>query len=162
MAASSGLSSQASIFLNLMPETPFTITPFEKEALTCEEVEKITGLRQECLGKAMVVNVDKKPMIALLPGNMRLNIGAIKTLFSARKASLIHRDMLEEITGLKTGSITPLLHLIRRDIPIVMDESLQSHSIINISSGDPKFGINISPSDLIKLVEPTIATISTL
>ena len=153
------MSDVGSRLLNLLGDCKYEITPFGGEALTCEAVEKITGLGAANIGKAMVVNVDGRPMIVLLAGSSRLNVKAVKTVLGAKKVSLLSPQDASRATGLTLGAITPLIALERVDIQVIADRSLCSHACINISSGDPAFGVNINPNQLIGKIRAQIVSI---
>lgn len=98
--------------------------------------------------------------IALIPGNKRIALDKIRSIFPEKKVSIIHSSKVEQTIGLKIGAITSLIKLENQWINILVDNELVKHDLINISSGNLQIGITISVKDLVKITNAKVMTLS--
>lgn len=136
-------------------------TEFPSEMFTSKAVAKALGMTLSQIAKAMLVRTsDGAYAIALLGGDRRLNLKALPRFFKGKKAVLAQRSEILAATGLPAGAVTPLIAFLRPDISVVMDEALLREQMINISSGDLRVGLNISPEVLARAVGAVIGNIA--
>jgi Cys-tRNA(Pro)/Cys-tRNA(Cys) deacylase len=68
------------------------------------------------------------------------------------------RDEILEVTGYVQGAVAPLC--LPEEVAVVFDEVIGDLERVNISSGDPMGGLELRPSDLIRLAKATLAPIA--
>jgi len=85
----------------------------------------------------------------VLRGMMKIDFGKVKRLVGQKLKILSHED-LREATGKEPGEVCPLL---LRGVKNYVDKRIFDRGRIDFSSGDPRFGLEISTEDLKKIVE---------
>lgn len=137
------------------------VTIFPEEVFTCEGVAQALEIKVEQVGKAMVVQANGKYGIVLLSGKDRLDVKALKSVLSDKKASIVQQTQVTEKTGMTVGAVTPLMCLKNQELFLVIDSSLRGEDKVNISTGDLQFGLNVNPSVLAGILNAQWASIST-
>jgi Cys-tRNA(Pro)/Cys-tRNA(Cys) deacylase len=66
----------------------------------------------------------------------------------------------ERLTGYVVGGISPFGQ--RRTLPTVVDETCANHATIYVSGGRRGVDIEIAPSDLVRVLNATVAAIATV
>ena len=106
---------------------------------------------QKIIGKTLVMRLDNRPAIILIPANKNLNIKVLKKTTKAKKIDFIKEVwMKKNLKGVKIGAIPPLGNLWK--LPTFLDKSLTSPSEIIINSGDYNFSIKLKGSVFKKLM----------
>ncbi|MGY4512084.1 aminoacyl-tRNA deacylase [Bradyrhizobium sp. USDA 3650] len=139
----------------------FQETPFSDEIFTADGVAKSLGISLSQVAKAMLLRIgDGSTLVAVVPGDRRADLKQIKRHLNGKKVQIVERSHVEATIGLQVGAVTPLIALVNKKVAVVVDESLTKHSIINVSSGNLKLGININPLELASATSAAIAKIS--
>ncbi len=89
----------------------FRVIEHEAEGRS-EAISVIRGNRPDQAAKAMVLDVrgggaGKRHVLAILPGNRKLDFTAVANLFEARKCGFASPDTAQELTGCVMGSVPP-------------------------------------------------------
>jgi len=100
-----------------------------------------------------------KPILAVVPGDRELDLKLLASAVKEKKIKLATHTQAEVLTGLQTGGISPLA-LINKGFQVILDESIRSHDKIFISGGQRGLNIELSPKDLIRLVNGRTAKIT--
>ena len=139
----------------------FQCTQFPDEVFTAEGVAKALGMKLSQIAKAILVKLsDKSYAVTVLGGDKRLDLASLPKYLDKRKAVLAKRNEIPAVTGLPVGAVTPLVALRRPLISVIMDEGLLQESVINVSSGDLRVGLNLSPAELARVVGAIIGKIT--
>jgi len=108
--------------------------------------------------KTLVVAVDSGLTVAVVPMTGRLDTKALATAASAKKAKLADAATSQRATGYVLGGISPFGQ--RNHLPTFVDSSATEHTTIYCSAGRRGLQIELSPHDLIRLTNATLATIT--
>lgn len=100
-----------------------------------------------------------KPILALVPGDKKVNLKAVANAVREKKVRLPTEREAERLTGLQAGGISPLA-LLNRGFQVILDASAQTHAKIYISGGQRGLDIRLSPDALITLTNAKTAVIS--
>ena len=97
----------------------FRIIEHEAEGRS-EAISVIRGNRPEQAAKAMVLDVrgggaGRRHVLAILPGNRKLDFSAVAKLFEARKCGFASPDTAQELTGCVMGSVPPFSRACSRE-----------------------------------------------
>lgn len=137
----------------------YLVKPHSKKVYTCEEAAIERGVRVEQIVKCMVVKVAANEFImALIPGNKRLSLKQLARACGVKRVSIASREEVQAVTGYPVGAISPI-GIRKRNIDIYMDDSVKNEEFVDISSGRPDAGIELTSSNLIDLLNPHISTI---
>lgn len=110
---------------------------------------------QKIIGKTLVMKLDNRPVLVLLPANKNLDIQSLKKISKVKKIDFIKEAwMKKNLKGVKIGAIPPLGSLWK--LPTFLDKSLTNPSEIIINSGDYNFSIKLKGSVLKKLIVDSV------
>jgi Cys-tRNA(Pro)/Cys-tRNA(Cys) deacylase len=122
------------------------------ESYGLEAAEKL-GLDPDTVFKTLVVDLDGKPALAILPVNAQLDLRSL-----GKRAAMADRAAAERATGYVLGGISPLGG--RRRLPTLLDASALEHETIHVSAGGRGLEIELAPHDLATLTGAEIGPIA--
>jgi len=125
-----------------------------------EAAEKL-GLAPGRVFKTLLVSLNADPKalaVAVLPVNTQLNLKAMAGACRAKKAVMADPALAERVTGYVVGGISPLGQ--KRQLPTVIDSSAQEFSSVYVSAGRRGMDIELSATDLCRVVRGSIAAIA--
>ena len=134
-------------------------TPAEK--LGALETARLLNLEPEMVFKTIVVTREKpkKPLLAVVPGPAEVDLKRLAAFLNEKKVYLPTEREAEQLTGLQAGGISPLA-LINKGFQVVLDSSAENYAEIHVSGGQRGLNIRLPVTDLIKLTNARVATIS--
>ena len=134
-------------------------TPAEK--LSALEVAQFLDIPPDVVFKTIVVTREKgkKPILAVIPGPGTVDLKLLAAFLGEKKVHLPSEREAEQITGLQAGGISPLA-LINKGFQVVIDSIAQSYSEIHVSGGQRGLNLKLSVTDLIKLTNARVSSIS--
>jgi len=137
----------------------YRLLPHEKQVFTCEDAAKERNVILEEMIKCILL-VDKKKnyFLACLLADRMLDTQRLRELMQCSRLSFASKEEIKEVLGYEMGAIPPLM--LKTHLPVIFDNGIMKKDKINISSGDPKAGIELSPGDLVPLVKPRFGDIS--
>lgn len=109
--------------------------------------------------KTLVAVVDGTLTVSVVPVMAQLDLKALAAARGGKRAVLAEIEDAQRATGYVAGGISPLGQ--KRRLPTVVDTSATRFSTIYCSAGRRGLEIEISPTDLIRETNATIATIAT-
>lgn len=126
---------------------------------TAIDKAKTLKVSPEIVVKTLILKGDGEILMALLPGNKKLDFEKFKKCFNlwrkrerkkiAKKVILVkERSLKKYFKGVKLGSIPPFGDL--WGIPIFLENSLLKKKKIIINSGEYNFSFKLSPSGIKK------------
>jgi Cys-tRNA(Pro)/Cys-tRNA(Cys) deacylase len=135
---------------------PFRIHAYEHDpdadSYGLEAAEKL-ALDPRTVFKTLVVDLDGKQAVAILPVSAQLDLRAL-----GKRAAMADRATAERATGYVLGGISPLGG--RRRLPTLLDASALDHETIHVSAGRRGLEIELAPSDLAALTGAEIRSIA--
>lgn len=108
-----------------------------------EAAEKL-GVDVARVFKTLVVDVNGKPHVAIVPVEAELDLRAL-----GKRAAMTKPADAERLTGYVTGGISPLGQ--RRRLPTLLDESALLFDTVFVSAGRRGLEIELAPADLLAL-----------
>ena len=109
-------------------------------------VANALGVEPERLFKTLVVSVDSKLEVFIVPADRQLDLRSV-----GKRAHMADRGEAERATGYVPGGISPLGQ--RRRLPTTIDESALAFEQIVVSAGRRGLQIELSPEDLVRLLD---------
>lgn len=125
---------------------------FPEGTKTAEDAASAIGCPVSAIVKSLVFTVDGEPVVALVPGDLRLDTGRLAVAAggaTARRASL---DDVRESTGFAAGGTPPFGHT--TGLRVFADPSLKRNDPVWAAAGTPTTVFPISIKDLDRLAEP--------
>lgn len=140
-------------------EIKYKLLPHEKPVFTCEDAARERKVPLDEMIKCILL-VDKKQkyFLACLTSDKRVEPQKVREIMGCSRLSFATEPEIEDILGYKMGAIPPLL--LKTQVPIIFDNEIMKKEKVNISSGDPKAGLELSPKDLVSLINPRLGEIS--
>lgn len=122
------------------------------------EAAEALGVPGEQVFKTLVVEVDGRLAVGLVPVVMSLDLKAIAAALGGRKAAMADGAAAQRATGYVLGGISPLGQ--KRRLPTIVDESASALDRMYVSAGRRGIEIVLAPRDLLALSGGTFAPIA--
>ena len=140
----------------------FRVIEHEAEGRS-EKISVIRGNRPEQAAKAMVLDLrggggGRRNVLAILPGNRKLDFGAVAGLFDARKCGFASPDTAQALTGCVMGAVPPFT--LTPELGIVVDEDLLKNETLFFNAGRLDRSMELDTKDWISVAHPRVAKIS--
>lgn len=116
------------------------------------------GIAAARVFKTIVVAVDGRLALAVVPADGEVDLKAVADALGGRKASIAPAPEAEKATGYVLGGISPLGT--RRPLPVVVDASAASFDTIHVSAGRRGLEIELAATDLVRLTSGHLAPIA--
>jgi Cys-tRNA(Pro)/Cys-tRNA(Cys) deacylase len=108
--------------------------------------------------KTIVVSVDARLGVAIVPADAEVDLKAVADALGGRKAAIAPPAEAEKATGYVIGGISPLGT--RRALPTALDESAAGWPTIHVSAGRRGLEIELSAADLLALTRGVLAPVA--
>jgi Cys-tRNA(Pro)/Cys-tRNA(Cys) deacylase len=122
-----------------------------------EAVEAL-GIEPARVFKTIVVSVDGRLALAIVPADAEVDLKAVADALRGRRAAIASAAEAERATGYVLGGISPLGT--RRVLPTVLDASAVSWPTIHVSAGRRGLEIELAAADLLALTRGLAASIA--
>jgi Cys-tRNA(Pro)/Cys-tRNA(Cys) deacylase len=122
------------------------------------EAAEALGLAPEQVFKTLLVEVDGKLTVGVVPVDKQLDLKAIAAAAGGKKAVMADPAAAERTTGYVVGGISPIGQ--KRALPTVVDSTATDHPTVYVSGGRRGLDIGLSPTDLITVTKASTAAIS--
>jgi Cys-tRNA(Pro)/Cys-tRNA(Cys) deacylase len=134
----------------------------DPDDLTAESVAAKIGLPPGQVFKTLVARPDRSKdrngiVMAVIPGNLELNLKALAAAAGERKLQLVAVKELQGLTGYIRGGVTALAA--KRDSPVFIDETIELFDVVSISAGIRGLQILIAPADYLRATKGEVAAI---
>ena len=116
------------------------------------------GLDADRVCKTIVVSVDGRLGLAIVPAAADVDLKAAADALGGRKAMIAPATEAERATGYVLGGISPLGT--RRILPTALDASATAWPTIHVSAGHRGLEIELAPADLVALTKAVVAPIA--
>ena len=140
----------------------FRVIEHEAEGRS-EKISVIRGNRPEQAAKAMVLDVrggggGRRNVLAILPGNRKLDFAAVASLFEARKCGFASPETAQELTGCAMGAVPPFS--LNPELAIVVDEDLLKNETLFFNAGRLDRSMELATQDWLATARPRVAKIA--
>jgi Cys-tRNA(Pro)/Cys-tRNA(Cys) deacylase len=139
----------------------YELHPYEHDPRAAsygEEAAAALGVPAGRLFKTLVVSVDGRLAVGVVPVAGSLDLKAIAAALGGKKAAMAEPAAAERATGYVTGGISPLGH--RSRLPVVVDASARDWETVYVSAGRRGLQVSLAPEDLVRAADATVAPIS--
>jgi Cys-tRNA(Pro)/Cys-tRNA(Cys) deacylase len=123
-----------------------------------EAVARAIGADPARVYKTLVAEVDRDPVVAVVPVGEALSMKALAKARRGKRAQMADPADAERLTGYVVGGISPFGQ--RRRLPVVVDDSLADHATVFVSGGRRGIQVEIAPEDLMRLTGAAAAPIA--
>ena len=116
------------------------------------------GLDPDRVYKTIVVSVDSRLGLAVVPASAEVDLKGAAAALGGRRALIAGAAEAERATGYVLGGISP--RATRRPLPTALDSSATGWPTIHVSAGRRGLEIELSPADLVRLTSAVLAPIA--
>ena len=127
---------------------PFDVITYSHEEKGAEFAAKAIEFPLEQTIKTLVVDLgNMRCALVLMPGDRRLALKDLVTVFSVKRIALADQAIAEKVTGYHVGGISPFGT--KRKLPVVMEESLMAFEKVVINGGKRGVMLMMTPEDIV-------------
>jgi len=139
---------------------PFTEHSYEHDAGAASyglEAAAALGLGPEQVFKTLMVSVDGRLAVAVVPVSGQLDLKAVAAAVGGKRATMADPAAAERATGYVVGGISPVGQ--RRAHRTVLDQSALGFDTVYVSGGRRGLDIGVAPGDLVRVTGAVVAPI---
>ncbi|MFA5106839.1 MAG: YbaK/EbsC family protein [Patescibacteria group bacterium] len=129
-----------------------------KTVYTAYDVAQTLKMKLQEIVKTLLVKVDGKLALAVLPASARLDLKKLKVLAKAKKVELPKENVMKTKLSIIPGALTPFGPLYK--LPAYLDKNLLKQKAVLVGSGSFEFSLKMSPSVLVKATQPITGAFS--
>lgn len=122
------------------------------------EAAAALGLAAEQVLKTLLVSVDGRLVVGIVPVSGQLDLKAVAAAVGGKRAAMADPADAERATGYVVGGISPVGQ--RRSHRTVLDESATSYTTVYVSGGRRGLDLGLSPADLVRVTGAVLARIA--
>ena len=117
------------------------------------------GVDEHSVVKTLVLEDDrKKPLIVLMHGNREVSTKELARAIGAKSVAPCTPEDAHRHSGYVVGGISPFGT--RHPMPVYMEETILDLPKIHINGGRRGFLVGLSPSELVRILSPTIVRVA--
>lgn len=126
----------------------YTVKPHSQPVYTSEDAARERGVRLSQIVKTMLlIDRNENMVVAVLPGDKKLNLKKLKKLMGVKDLKFLDRETVEQRLGLVAGAIAPIADFFS-GVPLFVDPAVFEEDFVDISSGDPRAGVELTKETL--------------
>jgi prolyl-tRNA editing enzyme YbaK/EbsC (Cys-tRNA(Pro) deacylase) len=125
---------------------------------TAADAADAVGCEVAAIVKSLVFMVDDEPVLALIPGDLRLDERKLADAMGGGRSRRASLDEVRAATGYVAGGTPPFAH--DHPITVLADRQLRRHELVWAAGGTPSSVFPVALDDLMKLSGATWADIS--
>ncbi len=125
---------------------------------TSAQAAAVRGGDAKTGAKAMVAKANDTFILCVLPGNCFIDWKKVKSYLGVKRIRLATEEEAENLTHVEMGSVPPFGNVL--GLATYMDPKVLENEWINFNPGSRVHTIQMRSSDLVKLVEPVMVSIT--
>lgn len=122
---------------------------FPEGTKTAVDAAQAVGCDVSAIVKSLVFTVDGRAVVALVPGDRRLDPAKLAEAAGGNEARRASLEVVREATGYVAGGTPPLGY--PEPIPVFADEGLRRNETVWAAAGTPTTVFPISPDELARV-----------
>ncbi len=132
---------------------------FKNTVRTVEEAAKEARVHPEVIVKTLVLLGDGEPVIAIIPGDKRLDYRKVKAALNVRKVKLADKNTIRKLFNVGIGEMTPLMERVKY-VKCIIDKNVTSKDRVIAGGGSLYTLVDVKVNDLIRILKPIITDIT--
>ena len=129
---------------------PERVIEFEQSTATSELAAQALGCEVGRIAKTISVFVDKKPVLILMSGDMKIDNKKFKAQFNCRPHMIPVADV-ENLIGHAVGGVCPFA--VNDGVPIYLDASLERFDMVYPAAGNDKSCARFKTDELARYIK---------
>jgi Ala-tRNA(Pro) deacylase len=135
------------------------ITVSHSPAFTAQEIAASAHIPGKELAKTVIVDVDGKMAMAVLPASQRIDLDHLREELGADEVTIAcEREFAQRFPGCDVGAMPPFGNLY--DMDVYMADSLTDDEQIAFNAGSHTELVQLDFSDFVRLVHPKVVDMS--
>jgi Cys-tRNA(Pro) deacylase len=134
------------------------VRQFPEGTKTAAAAAAAIGCEVAAIVKSLVFTVDGVHVVALVPGDRRLDTDSLASLTGGGLVKRAGLDEVREATGYAAGGTPPIGHTMK--LRLFADEALRRHDPVWAAAGTPTTVFPIAIGDLDRIAQPQWAELS--
>lgn len=130
------------------------------------QTELVSALRGNDVAQAakcivVMVKLGKKQthyVLAVLPGDARLDLAALKALLGGSYAAFAAKEKAEELAGSVSGTVLPISY--HPDMELIADPALLEHKELYFNAARLDRSVALATEDYVRLAKPRVERIT--
>lgn len=138
----------------------FTLHAYEHDPRAASyglEAAAALGVEPGRVFKTLLAEVDGRLVVGIVPVDGQLDLKALARAVGGSRATMADPAAAQRATGYVVGGISPFGQ--KRAHPTVVDASAHDHATVLVSAGRRGLDLEISPADLVRVLEATTGQI---
>lgn len=130
-----------------------------KTSYTMQETAQTAHIPGKELAKTVMIKVDGKPIMVVVPATSRVDLDHLKAVTRAKNVTILNEEEFKDLFGdCESGAMPPFGKLYK--IEMLVDQSLAEDPYIAFNAGNHEELVKIKYSDYEKLVKPQIVALT--
>ena len=125
-----------------------TVVRFPEGTRTAADAARAVGCDVGQIVKSLVFVADGAPIVALVSGANRVDLGRLASALGATQVRRADGDEARAATGFAIGGVPPFGHA--TSLTVVVDDGLMAHDTVWAAAGLPDAVFAIAPVDLLR------------
>lgn len=125
-----------------------------KKVYTAYDLAKTMDEKLNKIGKSLLIKVDGKPHLVLVPGHYALDLNKIKKELKAKKVELASEKHVKKVLDSKLGALHPFTGI--HKVELLLDKTLLKSKDVIIRAGSFTESLRMKAKDLHKLEDATV------
>lgn len=122
------------------------------------EAASVLGVEPDRVFKTLITEVDGALTVAIVPVSGRLDLGALASAVSGKRATMADPALAQRKTGYVLGGISPIGQ--KTALRTVLDETAELFDTVFVSGGRRGFDVELTPADLVRVTGAVLAPIA--
>lgn len=125
------------------------VIEFPQTTRTAHDAAVAIGTTVGQIVKSLVFLADQEPVLALVSGANRVDVGKLQTLRGAAHVDRADADTVRQVTGYAIGGVPPVGHA--RPLAVLMDRDLLHYATVYAAAGTPHAVFAVAPERLLQI-----------
>ncbi len=134
------------------------IRQFPEGTRTAEDAARAIGCTVAQIVKSLVFMADERPILALVSGADRVDVGRLAAATEAVETRRATGDEARSATGFAIGGVPPFGH--GSPLTVLVDPGLLAHEVVWAAAGLPDAVFPIRPDDLVRVSGARVADLA--
>ena len=136
---------------------PHELRNMPEPARTAARAAAILGLQPHQVVKSVLFFAEKKPVMALVPGDSTVDYGKLRKELGASRLRLLTADEVRQLTGYLIGCTPPVA--LKTEMPKYIDLPALREDVVYTGGGEPDKVLKIRSYDLVRATDAEIVDI---
>jgi len=125
------------------------VIEFSQTTRTAHDAAVAIGTTVGQIVKSLVFLADQEPVLTLVSGANRVDVGKLQTLRGAARVDWADADTVRQVTGYAIGGVPPVGHA--RPLAVLMDRDLLQYETVYAAAGTPHAVFAVAPESLLQI-----------